>query len=330
MKRIEISNLVSLEDSYDTVGDQEIGDGVRIESLRFDERGTKLYELLRIQNEEHYNRLIFRQQLEPFRPYSHRFFILVEDVTALYDPRIRDAEQLLALAIVLARMVKPLAIPLHPTSVRCLYDENGNVTCSAWAYCGFYSEAYVGSRKEIPKLNQAEAEEIQAYWRAFRFLYNNRPQHLRIYRALYMFNEAGHIRPLNVRHIILHTALESMICTSRNFKRKQVVQRLMQLTSLTEYQAEAIYQLCNDFKHSAAPNFLNSPDTENLTREDQEREETTLWLEAALCELFRKILADTTLLDDLADPQKLVKKYPVRNEKGKLDSAFAILLHTDR
>ena len=135
-----------------------------------------------------------------------------------------------------------------------------------------------------------------------------------------MFNDACHIRPLNIRHIILHAALESLICTSRNFKRRQLVHRLIQLTPLTEYQAEAIYKLCNEFKHSAAPNFLGSPDTQNLTQEDQEREETTLWLEAALCELFKKILQDRLLLDVLADPQRVIEKYPVWNDKGKVVS----------
>lgn len=315
--RLEISNLIALEQTHDVVRYQEIGGGVRIENLAVDDKKTKLYDMLRLKNEEHYDRLVFREQLEHW-PYTHRFFISVDGISTHDDPLIGPANQLLARAIVLARMVRPISIALHPSSVRCFYDNNDILMCFAWTYVGFYSEAYVGAKRQLPMLTQSDAQRIQAYWNSSQFIYDNRLAHRRIYRALYMFNDACHIRPLNIRHIVLHTVLECLICTSRNNNRAQVVQRLPQLTALQPSQAEVIYDLCADMKHSAAPNYLNSLDMENLTPEDQLREQATLWLENALCELFGKILDDKTFADDLSDPSKLMQKYPVRNQKGKL------------
>ncbi|HEX7723292.1 MAG TPA: hypothetical protein VF397_14120 [Pyrinomonadaceae bacterium] len=315
--RLEISYLVALQYADDVVQHQEIGDGVIIENLSVADKKARLYEVLKVRNEDHYNRLVFREDLEHF-PYTHRFLISVDGIRALDDPSILDAQQLLVRAIVLARMVRPISIPLYPSSIRCFYDGDEILMCFAWTYVGFYSEAYVGAKLHPPKLTESDAQRMQAYWTASQFLHSNRLAYRRIYRALYMFNDACHIRPLNIRHVVLHAVLESLICTSRNNNRAQVVQRLPQLTGLDTSEAEAIYDLCADIKHSAAPNFLNSPDLDNLTPSDQQREQATLWLEAALSELFRKILDDNTLAQDLFDRQKLMMKYPVKNRQGKL------------
>lgn len=315
--RLEMSYLISLAYTPDTVTYQEIGDGVRIEDLQLNNKKVELYELLRARNQPQYERLIFREQLE-LSHYTHRFFVALEGITSLSDPLIQHAEQLLMRAIILARMVRPISIPLHPTSIRCYYGDNDTVMCFAGTHVGFYSAAYVRARSELPRLTHADAAQIQAYWKASQFIYDNRFQHLRIYRALYMFNDACHIRPLNIRHIALHAVLESLICTSPSRNRLQVIQRLPCLTDLSSIQAEAIYDLCADFKHSAAPNFLNSPDVENLTADDAQREQATVWPEDALRALFQKILNNKSFLDDLADPVKLRLKYPVRDKNGNL------------
>ncbi len=315
--RLEISNLISLEYTPDTVRYQEIGDGVRIENLTHNNKKVELYELLRAKNERQYERLIFREQLERSH-YTHRLFVALEGITGLNDPLIQHAEQLLMRAIILARMVRPISIPLHPSSISCYYGDSDTVMCFAGTHVGFYSVAYVRARSELPRLTQNDAARIQSYWKASQFIYDNRFDYLRIYRALYMFNDACHIRPLNIRHVILHAVLESLICTSHKRNRLQVIQRLPQVTSLTASQAEAIYELCADIKHSAAPNFLKSPDVENLTPEDEQRQQATLWLEDALCQLFGKILSDQTFADDFADAKSLMQKYPVRDTKGRV------------
>ena len=112
--RLEISHLVTFENTSDVVGDQEIGGGVRIENLSFDRRKIELYELLKLKNEEHYQRLLFREQFEQ-SPYTHRFFVSVEGIRGLYDPIIHDAERLLTHSIVLTRMVNPGSIPSYPS-----------------------------------------------------------------------------------------------------------------------------------------------------------------------------------------------------------------------
>lgn len=314
---MEISNLISLDASYDAVRQQEIGDGVSIESFTSNTKKAELYELIKSKNEQDYHRLLFREGLEHSH-YTHRFFMSVSDISGPNDPRLKEAEQLIIRAIILARIVRPAAIPIHPTSIRCFNDDNGHVFCLVGTHVGFYSKAYVGARSQHPKLTQSDAERIQSYWKPSQFIYDNRFNYLRIYRALYMFNDACHIRPLNIRHVVLHAVLESLICTSHLRNRLQIVQRLPQVTGLNSSQAETIYDLCADIKHSAAPNFLNSPDVENLTPEDQQREQASLWLENALCELFRKILEDRSFADDVAESMRFAQKYPVRDSNGKL------------
>ena len=315
--RVEISNLLSLDSTYDVVQQEHIGDGISLENITLNNRKVELYELLQLKNEPHYGQVVLREQLEQSR-YTHRFFISLDGISGMSDNRIQHAEQLLMRVIILARIVRPIAIPLHTTNVKCFYGDNDAVTCLADVHVGFYSEAYVRAKRQLPRLTQSDAERIKSYWKASQFIHENRFQHLRIYRALYMFNDACHIRPLNIRHVILHAALESLICTSPRSNRLQVVQRLPQLTRLNNSQAEAIYDLCADIKHTAAPNFLSSPDVSNLTPEDQVRESATEWLEEALCELFGKILADRSFADDLAERTRLRQKYPVTDKKGNL------------
>src|SRR5438552_13361044 len=98
--RLEISHLVTFENTSDVVGDQEIGDRVRIENLSFDRRKIELYELLKLKNHDDYKKLVVREQCEQ-SPYTHRFFISVDGIRGLYDPIIHDAEQLLTHSIVL-------------------------------------------------------------------------------------------------------------------------------------------------------------------------------------------------------------------------------------
>lgn len=313
--RVEISNLICLDSTFDVVKQQDIGDGVSIENVTWNGKKRELYELIRTKNESHYKRLLFREQLEKSH-YTHRFFVSLDGIWGLDDPQITQAEQLVMRAIILARIVRPVAIPLHPTSLRFFYGDDGQVACFVGTHIGFYSAAYLRAKPEVPKFTESDAQRLRAYWKGSQFIYDNRFQYLRIYRALYMFNDACHIRPLNIRHVVLHAVLESLICTSRRNNRLQVVQRLPQLTGLNTSQAEAIYNLCADIKHSAAPNFLASPDMENLTPQDRLREQATLWLEDALCELFGKLFTDQTFADDLAEPIRVKERYPVLDKNG--------------
>lgn len=57
-------------------------------------------------------------------------------------------------------------------------------------------------------------------------------------------DEVDHLPHTNLRHIIFHAALESMVCTTRFNNRKQVTKRLPQLINITADRATAIYDLC--------------------------------------------------------------------------------------
>ena len=150
-------------------------------------------------------------------------------------------------------------------------------------------------------------------WPAFQHFYDNEREHQRIIRALHFFNHAYHVWPANLSHITFHAALESMICTSPYNNRKQVTKRLPQLLKgmVTEDQATAIYDLCVDVKHNAAPSLLYSASTDKIDYRDSRRQDAAIWLEDSLRHLFTKALEDNSFAKELIDPKILESKYAI-------------------
>jgi hypothetical protein len=262
--KVEISTLFGMDFSPTAADGIHIGDGVYLQEVKLNGIIDELFQKVGESHADDYRELIVRQDHE-WHLYTHRFYISVDGAMSQHSEEVRDAQQLIMRAIVLSRIVRPIPIPLHPTTIFAVHADSGEVEHSAEINVGFYGTAYLVRQGQKELINSTEAEQMAKHWPASQHFYENRTRYKRIYRSLMTFNDAYHIRPSNLSHVILHAALESLICTGRFNNRRQVTKRLPQLVNgITEDQAIDIYEFCCDVKHAAAPGLLYSKDIRNI------------------------------------------------------------------
>lgn len=243
--RVEISSLFHLLSAQEPpVTKALIGSGVYLQKLDYE-----WIEGVRKQC----SKVSAREELESQRPYTHRFFYELKDsANELFDVTPENQQPILR-AISLSRIVKPTSIPYSNVWVRSTYDSRGANHFSD-PVINAYSVAFGLEEHEWNTLTDADAAEMSRLWDSLSYFLDDKfePTYRRIVRAFKYFELAHAIYFAEMRHVIIHAALESMICTSRDYKRAQIVQRLQQLiSSLTSQQAEDIYKVCCDFKHAA-------------------------------------------------------------------------------
>lgn len=305
--KTEISALFGMDYDDDMVRDAHIGDGVYIEEIVLNGKRDELFEQVEAKNIEDYRKLIFREGLEvAARPYTHRFRISVDSVPN-GGGGFGRARQLIMRAIVLSRIIKPLPIPLHPTTI-VTTDGQSEVEVKT----GFYGTAYVVRRLFQETITETDADLMARYWPSSQYFYDNRTRYKRIFRALTTFNDAYHILPSHLSHVVLHAALETLICTSHKNNRNQVVYRLPQLIDgVTENEALEIYHFCADVKHTAAPGLLYSKDSRELDSRDSKRWEAARLLDESVRKILIRALEDRSFAQELEDKAVLEAKYPV-------------------
>jgi hypothetical protein len=309
--KVEISALFGMDYSDDMVRDIHVGDGVHLQEIKLNGNIHALFQKVKSSNENDHRALAVREKHEWHR-YTHRFFISVDETSSLDSEEVSQAKQLVMRAIVLSRIVKPMPIPLHPTVIYAVHNDSGEAEYSAEINMGFYSTAYLARQKRKQSISQGEAELMAKYWPASQHIYDNRDKYRRIYRSLMTFNDAYHIRPSNISHVILHAALESLICTSPFNNKRQVTKRLPQLVQgVTEDQAVDIYDFCCDVKHAAAPGLLYSKGVREMDPRDGRRYEAVERLETSLRALFIRALEDRSFAEELEDKKVLAQRYPV-------------------
>lgn len=228
--KVEISALFGMDYSGDMVRDIHVGNGVYLQEIKLNRIVQELVQKVKDGDENDYRAMVVREEHE-WHDYTHRFFISVDGTSSLDSSEVGHAKQLIMRAIVLSRIVKPMPIPLHPTLIYAVHDDSGEVEFSAEINVGFYSTAYLARQKRKQAISKGEAELMAKYWLASQHIYDNRDKYRRIYRSLMTFNDAYHIRPSNISHVILHAALESLICTGPFNNKRQVTKRLPQLVS---------------------------------------------------------------------------------------------------
>ena len=137
-------------------------------------------------------------------------------------------------------------------------------------------------------------------------------------RALKRFELAHAIYFVDLRFPIIHSALESMICTTYKHNKAQVTQRLPQLVPfISSDQALDIYLLCCDFKHAAAAMLQDSVDSASISPADQKRIDCVGLLHEAVRTLLLGSLREKEFADTLASVEVLTTKYQAF-WKGKL------------
>lgn len=306
--KVELSKLFSLSGA--SVDSSHIGDGVYIQEVRSSGWLRDLCQQLQRAEPDFYQDFLAFQRFQPY-PYTHRFYVSVDCEANWEDERVKRAEQLIYKATVLSRVVRPTPIALHGAMYLCELSNSPNNRILPLTDAGFYGTAYVDPRYGDCPLTLNDAVKMAEYWPALQHFYDNYSNYKRIWSGLKFFNDGYHLPHTNLRHIIFHAALESMICTNRFNNRKQVTKRLPQLINITEDRATAIYDLCVDVKHNAAPSLLFSPDIDSLDPRDDERHKAVLWLEDSLRELFSKAFESRSFAGELADAQILEANYCV-------------------
>src|SRR5947209_8986463 len=306
--KIELSALFGMEYADNMVKDTHIGDGVFLQEIKINDEVSRLLQQVKDKDEGNYRDLVSREKSEISGcPYTHRFYTSLDVSSSEENKKLGHSRQLIMRAIVLSRIVKPLPIPLHPTTILTIDGKS-----EAEINIGFYSTTYVVRRLRKESITNADAELMSKYWSASQNFYDNRTHYKRIYRAMMTFNDAYHILPSHISHVVLHAALETLICTTHKNNKKQVVYRLPQLIDgITEDQVVEIYHFCADVKHAAAPGLLYSKNVRELDSRDSKRYEAARWLEDSVRKLFIKALEDKSFAEELEDKKVLEAKYPV-------------------
>jgi hypothetical protein len=309
--KVEISALFGMDYSDRMVKEIHIGDGVYLQEIKLNHQIEKLFERVKQSDENERRALVFREGLE-WHVYTHRFYASIEGVNSLQCEEVSLAKQLIMRAIVLSRIIKPMPIPLHPTTIFAINHDTGKVQYTTEINVGFYGTAYLVNKAAEETFTQGQAALMAKHWSASQHIYDNRAQYKRIHRSLMTFNDAYHIRPKHLSHVILHAALESLICTTSHNNKRQVTKRLPQLVSnVTEAQAIDIYEFCCDVKHTAAPGLLYSTSRDNLDPRDARRQAAAQRLEDSLRGLFLRALDNREFAQELEDKKVLEQKYPV-------------------
>lgn len=302
--KVETSCLFHLEYHSDVVKNVHIGDGVWLQEVIND------YWLSDVLDKKP---LLKAKEDMDWGPFTHRLFVSIEGTSNDEDARVKAAEQLIYQAIVLSRIVRPTPIASNGAWVRTVYPESGEPSHFGRGNAGFFGSAYVTAPHDERTLVEDDARQMSELWGQYHKFFVDEPQYRRIVRALIYFDTAAHISLLEPRHILLHAALESLICTNQPGKNKaEVTKRLPQLVNFVcEDEAKAIYDLCCDFKHSAAPLVLMPTADGSIDSEDGERFKAAHLLWDALRALFRRSIEEPEIAEKLCDVNKLRGEIPV-------------------
>jgi hypothetical protein len=223
--------------------------------------------------------------------------------------------------IFLSRIIKPTSIGYTPLFVESGYSEPNLGQHKSFLIFNNLNIAIVNPEFDevFNTYTDADAEEMTALWANFQIFFNgpgsHNPKYHRIFRAI-LQNEFSYATPFGeLAHSTAHTALEVLICTTHKFNKKQIVGRLPQIIpTINGQDTEKIYKLCCEFKHAAAPWFLDALQPGGkLTPSDQERLDSVILLRQIIRKILRKAIEDISFADKLADPQILRTAFPVYN-----------------
>jgi len=309
--RIEISSLFHLLLSDETVATKTlIGGGVYVERL-----DGAWIDAVR----EQCSMVRAREELKLQKPYTHRFFYESNDADDLSHQISSNLKQPIFRATVLSRIVKPTFIPYSNVWVKSVSDSSDEWHFSEPVINGL-NVAFVIKEYEWNTITDEDAE-MSRLWDSHSHFRDDRfePTYRRIIRAMNWFEWAHAIYFAELRYPIIHAALESLICTSHNYNKAQVTQRLPQLVPfVSSKQAEDIYLLCCDFKHAAQAMLQKSIGTSAIDPADQKRIDSVNLLHKAVRHLLLASLRDRTFADVLVDPSTLRQTYRAFDPKGNL------------
>lgn len=313
--RLEISALFNLQETSIT-RKHEIGDGVFFEKLDHD-----WIKKVREQCPE----VPAYELLYPPKTLTHRFawehtlpdggLVNLNSVSEVKS----NGYKIIQRIIFLSRIIKPTSIGYTPLFVESGYSKSNPGQHKSFLVFNNLNIAIVNPEFDeiFNTYTDVDAEEMTALWANFQIFFNgpgsHNPKYHRLFRAI-LQNEFSYATPFGeLAHSTAHTALEVLICTTHKFNKKQIVERLPQIIpSINGQDTEKIYKLCCEFKHAAAPWFLDALQFGGqLTASDQERLDSVILLRQIVRKILKKAIEDISFADILADPQILRTAFPV-------------------
>jgi hypothetical protein len=307
--KFEISALFGMEAGTGMARNEVVGSGIFIQEIITNGILENLFKQVRETDEGAWRRMVVRQEAEHWLGgYSHRFFVEFE-APSRSSSEFREVQQQVLRAIVLSRIIKPLPISINPTIV--LTSEGRTEVFTTF---DFYGTAYIYRPNYAEGLTKQDTALMAEYWPEFENLFaHRRTKYQRLFRAIWTFNNAYHIIAAELKHVVIHSAVETLICTSRNNNKNQVVKRLPKMAdgTITEAQTGEAYDFCGGVRHAAEPALLSSEYVTDLHPDDEKRIEAARMLDEALRYLFIKALKDPSFADLLENKTQLAKMYPV-------------------
>jgi hypothetical protein len=145
-----------------------------------------------------------------------------------YDPsKMTDdeAEQEIVRAAIILKIIQPYSSGLH--LVCTAEGELGNTVFSCDSRVGIGTNTYVSSSDTSVRLTSEHIRKARVMWPNIQTVCQQWQEHRRILRALRFFEIACSNFDGGIRHILFHSALETLVCTCREYNTQQIRQRVL-------------------------------------------------------------------------------------------------------
>lgn len=204
-------SLLVLTRQFQDIEDELIGENVRV---------VRITEATRKKIAEHNSHQIANWDLF-YGGYGHAFI-------NTYDPSNKtddEAEQEIVRAMVILRIMQPYASGLH--LVLTAEGEPENMVFRGVSRVGIGTNTYVCASDVSVSLNREHIRKARVMWPNIQTVCQRWQEHRRILRALRFFEIACSNFDGGIRHILFHSALETLVCTCRDYNTQQIRQRVL-------------------------------------------------------------------------------------------------------
>lgn len=287
-----VKTLFVMAKQFGDVEDELIGDGVRV---------VRLPDRIREQMFQQNTLRVARWDFDS--GYNHA-------IQNIYDPAKmsdEEAEQEIIRAMLILRIVEPSSAGLHLVGT-AEQAGDGDPQFFLMSRVGIGSIAYVGKSYLYTRISREHVRRARVLWPNIQLVCRSWNYHRRILQAV-RYYEAGCTNfSAEIRHILFHSALEILLCTSRKYLGQQIRQRVVAISRKVKVSdLRTITQMRGGFVHSGA--IVNAA----RGREDELIEK----LERIIRVCLYHVLADPESVDIFSDPRKIRKAFPVeiRDEK---------------
>jgi hypothetical protein len=293
--------LLVLTRQFREIDDELVGDGVRI---------IKIPDTLREQIYKQNSQQIANWDLY-YGGYDHAFM-------NVYDPREKsddEAEQEIVRASIILKVIQPYSSGLH--LVINAEGSKEDPVFIAQNRIGIGTRTYVCASDVNVLLSREHVQRARVMWPNIQFVCQQFESHRRILRALRFFEIACSNYDGGIRHILFHSALETLLCTHRDYLTQQVRQRVSAICGpkITNEDLRDITNMRGGLAHSGA-----------IVEKAKGREEELIQkLERILRACLYHVLADRESVETFSDDDKLKSAFPVLVKKAERKETDEIL-----